>query len=88
MPRKKKENETMSEPETNESVEPKVRKAPVRKTPAEKAQAVLDAANKRVEKATKRRDELVEQSQAAQKEFEAATAAQGYAAGHPDLATV
>lgn len=76
----------MSEPTPVDSAEPmKVRKTPVRKSPAEKAQAVLDAANKRVEKAEKRRDTLREQLDAAETEFSSATAAQSYAAGHPDL---
>jgi hypothetical protein len=83
MPRKK--EPAMSEPENTVAPEQKTRKTPVRKSPAEKAQAVLDAANKRVEKAEKRRDTLREQLDAAETEFSSATAAQSYAAGHPDL---
>lgn len=56
-----------------------------RKTPAEKAQAVMDAAEKRVTKAEKRVAALKEDIGPAEKELTAAKAARDYASQHPDL---
>lgn len=56
-----------------------------RKSPAEKAQAVFDAAEKRVQKAEKRLAALKADLDPAEKEVKAAKAARDYASQHPDM---
>lgn len=60
-------------------------KTRTRRTPAEKAQAELDAANTRCARAMAKRNRLREELKAAEVEFETANKYVRFAAQHPDL---